>query len=1634
VRHVALGLGDAASWESAWQQHKFVLELAAAHASRDSASRGVPLSKLSELCTQKGLPPLTDPKNAHYHVNCMVAAGLLGKRDAHIKDRNKDRGASTSVVYLARFAPADAAAAAAASGETRMVSESELPILGGALFEALEGPDATEGLMTDKQLMGVLVRTLRSASGAFRWSEEDTSDRNKMNKLFARARAWLIKRGDAACATAVTTVTDEKTRKQEVKEMDALRLTSAMPSAVAAAPRSAAATRSADDALDAADEARFSAPLLKPVGGNWMQLETRPEDSLVSLCALAGKAGVRISDAARALGFGVKDFSKRAAKMYEGKDLAFEVEVHSRREGKMTNKYMYRAGFGPGGGASASAAAAAKKRERADLVLDEARRRGYLFLRSVGRWLRDEEARRRRARDPSDPGPKEEAYGPKIVGPIVDLLVASGDLRKETVYKPAIDARAEQDARDVLFERGFPTPTDAMKRAIGEEAARIELAEHSRRRDPASSSAAVEVDQSVYVSKKAAIGAFRGNEGAETGSARVRGGAASLIKTRPPKTAEEGERLRRRTTRHARDVAAMTGGVLDAVATRARHAHAFLATEAFSEDAAASDASAGTENTHSTALDLAALFQKRAPLELSLYLFGAPDALRAAPAETAARLAAAAASGARLETLSDEDLGLVLGEDRDKHVSKPLSKILRFLCVCELARESEADLPDGRRALRWSLARRARFERVDDSGVTHEETFDVTKDEGVASYWDGLERAFKPALVPTDEPVKRNGAPVMTEEGVPKTKKVLRAKEKHKNALAAFPNAGYIDAKRREEGVKDGEPGKTRGLCASKCWSRARDVPFSARVALLDGFERFRLRAYAAKLAEAGAAAETSGEARARAAAKLSVLSEWVLPEPVIAELVKTVDGLGDVKRDGKRVRKAWDDDQTRLLNDLFEDGSVSKEDVEAAHPDEKAKLRNDGYARLEKRKLDDAEAETSAGAVATTAPEPARAKDRERSEWSLEEDAALLVTIARRTILGDVFAIETRTESYGDVVEGRTAQQTLSRWRRLVGKQIDPVKKVSEEDVKRGDDVFAVIEGFRARRHSASAETRATEALRRSEWERVGFWCSEEEDLLRKETHRILVAHPKSSNNAYYTSPLGRALFGGVKPANAPKHGGGAVAGQHYPKRDAARRSRKRTRGEDADEDSDDDLPLAAFVKPKKKKKGAKGKKRTPKQTDFDDDFDDDAPLARFVVDSDAPSSSDSDSDAPEERLADDSTFRDFPGLPDFVSDPERASRLAAALAALTAALAEEGDAFFENPAGLERLAEAHGADAAERVARTLTDAKHLETRQGETRLYVTPAFRLWRAEENEGVPEGDAEGGGSLQGSGLSGLSRAQTLTTLAAAARGARLRVEAGAGGDENLPVRPAAEPEAGFKRLRVTADGARGGGALAEIQAGDADAARAARAAAARAAAAAASIPVDPAAARAAAVAAGVRGVSASELAETLGGAATLFACERTLRAAADAGELRAVNAYDVLRFFHPSSAPSSDAAPGALPWLVSGGSTDAALLAKFKRFAFDTCCAFPGSDVGTLARKMHPTLAPVAGVALVELMLVSGELATRATSAPAVADGAPPALLMREETRVAQTLAEQAEEPRRHIFPPEDTGKYEKFFA
>ena len=52
-----------------------------------------------------------------FGASCIFTAGdpvqVQRQREAYVKD-GRDRGASTSVVYLARFAPADSAAAAAA--------------------------------------------------------------------------------------------------------------------------------------------------------------------------------------------------------------------------------------------------------------------------------------------------------------------------------------------------------------------------------------------------------------------------------------------------------------------------------------------------------------------------------------------------------------------------------------------------------------------------------------------------------------------------------------------------------------------------------------------------------------------------------------------------------------------------------------------------------------------------------------------------------------------------------------------------------------------------------------------------------------------------------------------------------------------------------------------------------------------------------------------------------------------------------------------------------------------------------------------------------------------------------------------------------------------------------------------------------------------------------------------------------------------------------------------------------------------------------------------------------------------------------------------------------------------------------
>ena len=117
-----------------------------------------------------------------------------------------------------------------------MVSDGELAVLAEALRSALEGSTATQGVMTDRQLERVLDETAPERAAARSSGPRGTRGvPAKMNKLFARAREWLVQRGVAACAKAHTTVTDAKTGKTRLVTMDALRLTSAAPGAESSA-------------------------------------------------------------------------------------------------------------------------------------------------------------------------------------------------------------------------------------------------------------------------------------------------------------------------------------------------------------------------------------------------------------------------------------------------------------------------------------------------------------------------------------------------------------------------------------------------------------------------------------------------------------------------------------------------------------------------------------------------------------------------------------------------------------------------------------------------------------------------------------------------------------------------------------------------------------------------------------------------------------------------------------------------------------------------------------------------------------------------------------------------------------------------------------------------------------------------------------------------------------------------------------------------------------------------------------------------------------------------------------------------------------------------------------------------------
>ena len=300
-----------------------------------------------------------------------------------------------------------------------------------------------------------------------------------------------------------------------------------------------------------------------------MQLETRVEDSLAQL-ARGGWRGWRVRPGSRAREFGAKPFGKRVADMYERNRAAFGVEARAKRAGEKRHhpRACARQGCaGRTGGARPSAGAAKKKNARcARAVLGEARRRGYLGD-AVHRPVAEGRRRARacgfgtRARS----GPEAAVNGPKIVGPIVDLLVApparpSPGRRSYKRRAAAICSRAGAGPRALGAGRArgavrarVPEAHDAIKRAIGrEEAARWswpstaggEIRRRRRRRRR------WRLTSPPTISKKTAIRRYRENEGRERTRPRdVRGAAASVVTASPPKRSEGERRGARRATR-----------------------------------------------------------------------------------------------------------------------------------------------------------------------------------------------------------------------------------------------------------------------------------------------------------------------------------------------------------------------------------------------------------------------------------------------------------------------------------------------------------------------------------------------------------------------------------------------------------------------------------------------------------------------------------------------------------------------------------------------------------------------------------------------------------------------------------------------------------------------------------------------------------------------------------------------------------------------------------------------------------------------------------------------------------------------------------------------------------------------------
>jgi hypothetical protein len=1122
---------------------------------------GAVFTALASLCVDDGVVLKGGTKvDFHNIMNVFTGAGLVVKRDAYVLVRGAMT--KTSFVYLARFAPKNANVVV----EGLLVTNKELVGLCDAIELELEKKGkTTHGAATENALKELMKSVLRG--NGFGWSESDTANKPKIQKLYARVRGKLVADGKVAVITASL---------RNGKTMQALQLA-----------RFAGATADAeDDAISTADDVTagvdfHDAPTdaCNTRGGGALELETRVEDLMVAMCDVAGDRGVNISEAARLFGYSVKSFGGRCDFMARKRRDAFLVEQFAVKEGSQTKKYLRRvrtdATDGQNAGTDGSASTAGNagtagtanktpaevlQSARAAKIMRFASERGYLVGGYLGRMLKQEENRETSARDPNAVV-TDTPLVTKVVSTVLAPLLAQKKLRAVSVTKPRdalLESTKTQTEYVVYFSQAFPDPTDAMKTAIGREIADTEHAmkqqwwaekkdvfDITKRKDTPGSAVAVQVAPTSAV-----VLLPSANENVKSPSdPRDIASWAQFVTSVAPKSPEEAANLQKLPTWFLKNVAALCGGHVAAPATRMKLVHVFFASAIFSETGANEPAArlarvlgdqvtpSASPETESHAMDLTLLFRKRAPLTLALQVFKIPEEqMRLEPPATAAALVKLASEGKTLGDLTAAQFILICGapeSDQFTDQQKTLGMLMYNLCSVDLLRRVET-----REGERYALARSARFEKVHhEPAPTEIYEHRVCLRYGLEAYWSGLEDAFTSDAQP---------------EVTKGTKQKMKPKPEH--AKGAYPNKQFIEAQRVTK--KTG----TLGFCAGRIWSDTKAIPFVTRVFLLDAFELHRLgthSVYVTKSGEGGSGG-SSTETQTRLAMKHSVLSPWALPE-------SEVKRLETFPCPARSVRDLWDQDQTRVVNDLVWDGSLTKTEMNSTHGrDPRSAGFREGAGRRRKRtrkgeatEVDDAEeevedagdaeedagdAETETGPQDTDPPEKEKLK-RNRVPWTLLEDMQLLLAATRALILHggkpDLFNAATRA---GELSARRTPDNSRKRYNNLVNGDAHRTWTQTEHRTDRGDAIDAVVESFG----------------------RTALWSTALETKLLAEIGRVLTEFPKGSSKNYYKTPQNPD---GIIPDNAPNHGGPEKKGK----------KRKLNGAADADAADDDDGAAAA-------------------------------------------------------------------------------------------------------------------------------------------------------------------------------------------------------------------------------------------------------------------------------------------------------------------------------------------------------------------------------------------------------------------------------------------------------------------------